>query len=66
MRVIIRGSSSAKKLCNTLNRLCVTKGACKQCETKLLAAVTSTAKDDMNDAALEVRNFRKRSNTTIA
>ncbi|GFV79751.1 hypothetical protein TNCV_1725761 [Trichonephila clavipes] len=28
--------------------------------------VTITAKDDMNDAALEVRNFKKCSNTAVA
>ncbi|GFT25288.1 uncharacterized protein TNCV_181401 [Trichonephila clavipes] len=45
---------------------CVTKGAYRLCEEKLLAAVTSTAKDAINDAALEVRNFKKCSNTAVA
>ncbi|GFX85113.1 uncharacterized protein TNCV_4979681 [Trichonephila clavipes] len=66
MRVIGRGYSSAKKLCATLNIPCVTKGAYRRCEKKLLAAVTSTAKDAINDAALEVRNFKKCSNTAVA
>ncbi|GFX74132.1 uncharacterized protein TNCV_490961 [Trichonephila clavipes] len=68
MRIIGRGYSSAiyKKLCATLNMPCVTKGADRLCEEKLLAAVTSTAYDVMNDTALEVRNFKKCSNTAIA
>ncbi|GFU06188.1 uncharacterized protein TNCV_4764981 [Trichonephila clavipes] len=45
---------------------CVTKGAYRLCEKKLLAAVPSTAKDAMNDAALEVRNLKKCSNTAVA
>ncbi|GFY26231.1 uncharacterized protein TNCV_355471 [Trichonephila clavipes] len=54
MRVIRRVYSSAKKLCATLNIPCVTKGAYRLCEKKLLAPVTSTAKDGMNDATFQV------------
>ncbi|GFS93803.1 hypothetical protein TNCV_5052801 [Trichonephila clavipes] len=45
---------------------CVIKRACRLCEEKLLAAVTSTAKDAKNDASLEMRNFKKCFNMAVA
>lgn len=55
LRIIGQGFSSAVKLCSSLNMPCMSSKTFRYHEKKLLNATTSTAKEEMMEAAREVK-----------